>query len=179
MDAFIGMIMPFAGNFAPVNWALCNGQLLAISQNQALFAIIGTFYGGDGVSNFALPDLRGRTIVGVGQQPGGPSYGPGQVGGAASVTLNTSQLPSHTHTLNGIAIQGTAQSPANALLAVTEPGAGGTPSKSYAPLSAGTPVAMAPQAISAVGGSSPLPTIPPFQSVNYIICVNGLFPPRS
>ena len=96
-DSYLGQIMLFAGNFAPVGWALCNGQLLPINQNQALFAVIGTMYGGDGVSNFALPDLRGRAPICFGQGPTLQDYNVGDKGGVESVALNATQMPAHTH----------------------------------------------------------------------------------
>lgn len=98
MEDFIGTIVLFAGNFAPQGWADCNGQLLPISQNAALFSILGTTYGGDGRSTFALPDLRSRVPVGIGQGPGLSNYNLGQMAGTESVTLNANQLPAHTHT---------------------------------------------------------------------------------
>ncbi|MGC4087610.1 MAG: tail fiber protein [Polyangiaceae bacterium] len=98
MEPFIGMIIVFAGNFAPRGWALCNGQLLPIAQNTALFSILGTTYGGDGRTTFALPDLRGRVPVHPGQGPGLSNYSLGQVSGTETVTLTTQNLPAHTHT---------------------------------------------------------------------------------
>jgi microcystin-dependent protein len=98
MDEYIGTISLFAGNFAPKNWALCNGQILYIQQNNALFAILGITYGGDGKTTFALPDLRGRVPIGVGQGTGLTNRELGKVGGEEAVTLTTAQIPSHTHT---------------------------------------------------------------------------------
>ena len=97
---FIGQITLFAGNFAPRGWAFCNGQLLSIAQNTALFSILGTTYGGNGQTTFALPDLRGRVPVHAGQGPGLSNYDLGQQGGAESVTLTTAQMPAHTHPAN-------------------------------------------------------------------------------
>src|SRR4051794_35308780 len=99
-DSYLGQIMLFAGNFAPVGWALCNGQLLPINQNQALFAVIGTMYGGDGVSNFALPDLRGRAPICFGQGPNLQNYNPGDKGGDETVTLSATQMPAHSHAVS-------------------------------------------------------------------------------
>src|SRR5262245_24305688 len=96
-DPYLGCIFMFAGNFAPNGYAYCNGQLLAISQNTALFSLLGTTYGGDGRTTFALPDLRGRAPIGFGQGPGLPNYDLGSVVGSPSVTLTTSQLPAHSH----------------------------------------------------------------------------------
>src|ERR1700730_18604085 len=102
-EQYVGEIRPFAGNFAPQNWALCNGSLLPISQNSALFSLIGTTYGGDGQTTFGLPDLRGRHPVGQGQAPGLSNYVIGEVSGVETVTLNTLQLPVHSHPANATA----------------------------------------------------------------------------
>src|SRR5262245_56172633 len=101
-DPFIGEIRMFAGNFAPKNWALCNGQLLAISQNTALFSILGTMYGGNGTSNFGLPNLQGSTPLGQGQVPGLSQRFPGEVGGSSTITLITTEMPAHIHPLVGM-----------------------------------------------------------------------------
>src|ERR1700729_3051422 len=99
-DPFIGEIRTFGFNFAPIGWALCNGAILPINQNQALFSLLGNFYGGDGRSNFALPDLRSRVPLGLGQGTGLPFYSIGETGGAGTVTLTTAQLPAHSHQVN-------------------------------------------------------------------------------
>src|SRR5579859_4429683 len=112
----LGQLMPFSGNFAPRGWAFCAGQLLSISQNTALFSILGTFYGGDGTTNFALPDLRGRTPIHAGQGPGLSSYFIGQTDGVELVTLNGQQLGAHGHALNALAAPATVASPAGAAL---------------------------------------------------------------
>lgn len=172
MDAFIGMIMPFAGNFAPRGWALCNGQALSIVQNTALYSIIGTVYGGDGQSTFNLPNLNGRAIVGAGQLQGGGNYQLGQSGGAESVTLSTNQLPAHTHTLEATSNQVSTGGPGGNLLARN------TATNLYAP-PGGPTVPMAGAAISSVGANQPVPTTTPYQAVTYIICTQGIFPSRS
>src|SRR5581483_11990107 len=123
MDGYIGEIRLFAPNFAPQNWLFCQGQLLAISQNQALFSILGTYYGGNGTSNFALPNLAGRAAVGVGVGPGLSSYVQGEITGSATKTLTIAQMPAHNHTLTGTITQpvtsqaATLQTPANAYFA--------------------------------------------------------------
>lgn len=99
-DQYVGEIRMFAGNFAPVDWEFCNGQLLAISGNEALFSLLGTTYGGDGTTNFGLPDLRGRLPIGQGTSSFGSIYQRGQMGGTEEVTLQSGQLPAHSHTLN-------------------------------------------------------------------------------
>src|ERR1041384_4599952 len=107
MDPFIGQIIMFAGNFAPQGWAFCAGQLMSISQNTALFSILGTTYGGNGQTTFALPALRSRTPVGPGQGPGLSNITLGEVSGTETVTLLTTQMPAHTHSLNGVNASGT------------------------------------------------------------------------
>src|SRR6185295_12464655 len=110
-EPFIGMIVMFAGNFAPRNWAFCNGQLLSIAQNTALFSILGTTYGGDGRTTFALPDLRGRVPIHPGQGPGTSNYSLGQQGGVENVTVTQNQLPAHSHGVNAVAQGGNQASP--------------------------------------------------------------------
>lgn len=189
----------FAGDFAPKTWSLCNGAQLAISTNQALFALLGTMYGGNGTTTFALPDLRGRTVIGPGQGPGLSNYVEGQVLGTENVTLLLSNLPAHTHgatvaantgtgtaTLTGINDSGGQASPAGNFLGV-DTGAGAT---SYA--SSGTPVAMNAGSISisntstaisvnvgGTGGSQPHTNLQPSLALNYIICIYGIFPSRN
>ena len=174
-DPYIAQIMPFGGNFAIRGWALCQGQLLAISQNSALFSILGTTYGGDGRTTFGLPDLRGRTIIGPGNGPGLPSYQWGQKGGQASVTLNVQQIPSHNHsvTLHGERGASNATSPGGNLLAT-----GG----SYAAYNAANAdPAMAPQSIQQVnvGGSQPHDNMMPYTAIYYEIALVGIFPSRN
>ena len=118
-EGMIGEIKLFAGNFAPSTWAICNGQLLPISQNQALFSILGTTYGGDGRNTFALPDLRGRVPVSPGQGPGLSNYVLGQQTGAESITLNVNQLPSHNHIINAVKGTGDSSSPTGNYIADT------------------------------------------------------------
>src|SRR5262245_54899621 len=117
MEQFLGslLLVPFA--FAPAGWALCNGQLLSIAQNQALFSLIGATYGGDGVTTFGLPDLRGRVPIGFGQGPGLQNYALGQSGGVESTTLGVNQLPSHNHVINVVSSAATSSNPTNEYLA--------------------------------------------------------------
>ena len=119
VDPYIGEIMTIGFNFAPRGWALCEGQLLPISQNTALFSLLGTTFGGDGRTTFALPDLRGRSAVGVGTGAGLPPISWGQRGGSTSFTLSVAQIPSHTHTIRGTNNDGNTNDPANALPAKT------------------------------------------------------------
>lgn len=165
-EPFLGCITLVAFNFAPRGWALCNGQLLPINQNQALFSLLGTSFGGNGTTNFALPDLRGRTPVGT-------SNGPGGRGGEDTHTLTVSEIPAHTHSINvaTAAVAGRQRlSPANAVL-----GASPNPSATlYGQSSA--PVALAPGNIGATGGGQPHNNIQPTLCLNYIIALQGIFP---
>lgn len=180
MQAFIGQISIFGGNFAPRGWAFCDGQLLAISQNSALFSILGTTYGGDGRTTFALPDLRGRTAIHAGTGPGLSTRRLGERSGTESNTLNITQLPSHNHGLAG----GTVNIPVSGEDANQDEAAGkylangtfyhASPDGTYGagpiPLSGNS----AP-----VGGNQPVNNMPPYQVVNYIIALVGVFPSRN
>ena len=166
----------FGGTFAPVGWAMCNGQLLAISQNTALFSLLGTTYGGNGVSTFALPDLRGRVPIHLGQGPGLSPYVEGQLGGTENVTLVTSQLPNHSHTVNGVVSGGNQASPAGGSLAVESTGT----SLNYANSSTTPTTAMHPAMIPpSGGGNQPHTNIQPYLCVNFIIALQGIFPTRN
>src|SRR5690606_37421738 len=160
MEPFIGQIMMFAGNFAPRGWALCDGQLLPIAQNSALFSILGTTYGGNGQTTFALPDLRGRMPVHPGNGPGLTPRTLGERSGQESVTLTINQMPAHNHTLNVVNNDSkSAQVPNNLL--------GNAQTEIY---SSGSPDAqMNPAAIGVAGGSQPVQTMSPFQCINFII----------
>ena len=171
-DPFVAEIRIFAGNFAPRGWALCNGQLLPISQNTALFSLLGTFYGGDGKSTFALPNLQGSAPVHQGQGPGLSMYFIGQTGGEPSVTLINSEMPAHTHSVSASATDGGDRSPANERFAV---GVGGV--NSYA--APGAAAVLAPQATAAVGGNLPHNNLMPYLTLTFIIALQGIFPPRS
>ncbi|MBU3886947.1 phage tail protein [Methylosinus sporium] len=173
-EPFIGMIVAFAGNFAPRGWALCQGQLLSIAQHTALFSILGTTYGGNGQTNFALPDLRGRAIVGQGQGPGLGFYALGEIAGVESTTLTTSQMPAHTHLVSAQATAASTPSPAGAVPA--ELGAGKNATNLYGPPTPATAVAMAPSMISPTGGNQPVSVLSPFTVINYIIALEGVFP---
>ncbi|MDO3410553.1 tail fiber protein [Saccharibacillus sp. CPCC 101409] len=163
-DPYMGEIRIFAGKFAPRGWALCQGQLLAIRDNTALFALLGTAYGGDGVQTFGLPDLRGRVPI-----HSSASFPRGAAGGTEAETVNVSQLPSHTHLAQGVAAAGTQASPAGAYWA-------GAPI--YSDAQTGKPVQMSPQAISAAGGGTSHENMMPSLTVNFIIALVGIFPMR-
>lgn len=162
----------FAGNFAPRNWALCNGQILPISQNTALFSILGTTYGGNGQTTFALPDLRSRVPVHPGQGLGLSPYTLGQQGGTETVTLLSNQMPAHTHLLACNGSSAGATSATNNFSGSLARGATGT----YAATSDNT---MNPAAIGVAGGSQPHENLQPFLAVNFIIATSGLFPSRN
>jgi len=168
--AYLGEIRMFAGNFAPSGWALCNGQLLAIGQNTALFSLLGTSYGGNGVSTFGLPDLRGRVVVQPGQGPGLSLYDRGQTGGAESYTLPVAEMPSHTHTLRGTSSLGDSDSPAGRVMARDVAG--------IPEYSASTNGDMAAAAITSTGGGAAHNNMAPYRVVNFIIALEGVFPPH-
>lgn len=176
MEGTIGEIRMFAGNFAPRSWAFCSAQLLPISQNTALFSILGTTYGGNGQTTFGLPDLRGRMPVGTGQ-----NYTLGQVSGSETTTLNVNNLPSHNHTVGGTIKMLTSTTPANA----QTPGGNyfatdGT--KKYNAENSGAGMKSANTSglqISPAGGSQPIGNMPPYAALNYIICMFGIFPSRN
>lgn len=171
-EPFIGEIRLFGGNFAPKGWALCNGGLLAIAQNQALFAILGTTYGGNGTTTFALPDMRGRFPMAPGQGPGLAPHTLGEVSGTPQVTLISTQMPAHTHPLMASMQEGNAESPEGAYLAAYPPGSTPTPYST-------TPnTAMGNQAVGISGGSQPVPIQNPYTCVNFIIALEGIFPSR-
>lgn len=166
-EAYIGEIRMFGGNFAPVGWSFCDGSLLAIAQYDALFALIGTTYGGDGQNTFALPDLRGRVPVHQGQGAGLSNYTIGQNGGSETVTLITNQLPSHAHSAQAQSGQGGQASPS-----------GGVWASSNLSQFSNNPAnsAMSPQAMTLSGGSQPHENMLPFECISFIICLEGIFP---
>ncbi len=171
-NPFIGEIRLFGGNFAPVGWAFCDGSLLSIGEYDALFNLIGTTYGGDGQSTFALPDLRGRVPVHQGTDAG-TSYTPGQTGGVESVTLTSAQVPAHTHTFSGSSDTASTTSPAGAVPATM----GSVTTFAY-----GTdlpPAAFAPAMVSTVGGNQPHDNLQPYLAVSFIIAVEGIYPNQS
>jgi microcystin-dependent protein len=161
---YVGEIRMFAGNFAPAGWMMCEGQLLPITENETLFQLIGTTYGGDGQSTFALPDLRGRVPVHQGN-----GFILAETGGAESITLTVQQLPVHSHPLVASVADGTSVNPGGAVLAQTQPG--------IARYFEDAPtVNMSPQAISSIGGSQPHENMQPYLCVNFIISLFGIFP---
>jgi len=165
---YIGQIKMFGGNFAPRGWAFCSGQLLAISQNSALFSIVGTTYGGDGRTTFGLPDLRGRVAIHQGSGPGLSTRQLGQKGGTETNTLNAVQLPSHSHPLNAKE-EGTSDNPAGGFIAGNGTNSFGT----------GSDAVMAGNAVQPIGNNLPVNNIQPYACVNYIIALEGIYPSRN
>ncbi|MGV8804792.1 MAG: phage tail protein [Polaromonas sp.] len=167
-DCTLGEVVMFAGNFAPLGWAFANGQLLAISQYDALFSILGTTYGGDGITTFGLPNFSGRMPLGT-----GVSKTLGQLAGTEQVTLQTQQMPAHSHALT---VQGSAATSAS-------PGVGGTLAAMqngglYTSASPNTALASG-SLTTASGASQPVPTMPPFLGINHIVCLEGIYPSRN
>jgi microcystin-dependent protein len=185
VEPFLGQIQPFGFNFAPRGWAMCQGQLLSIAQNTALFSLLGTMYGGNGQTTFGLPDLRGRSLVGMGQGPGLTNIDQGEAGGTETTTLIVSQMPAHNHTatatstLQGATEQGDKASPQGRMLA-------SLPGLYYTPPQGGqTYTAMFNQAVltsvtvAVSGGSQPIPLRNPYLGMNMCIATQGIFPSRN
>lgn len=172
MDQYLGEIRMFGGNFAPIGWALCNGQTLSISENEALYTLIGTTYGGDGVQTFVLPDLRGRAPIHQGQGLGLTNRVMGQQVGTETVTLITNQMPAHSHGFSAFNNYGTAPSPAQGFLAKsTDAQLNGMPI--YATTTDGN---MNANSITPSGGSQPHENIQPTIAINFIIATTGVYP---
>ena len=186
MDNYLGEIRIFAGNFAPVGWALCNGALLSISNEEALYTLLGTTYGGDGVSTFGLPDLRQRISVNQGQLAGGQNYILGEMAGTANVSLTSTNIPSHTHPIIATTSAATTGDPSNNLLAATN-GDNSTIQPPYPdvklyttlPLPSGPTapnVLMDPAGLGITGGSQPHDNMMPYVCINFIIALAGIYP---
>lgn len=170
-EPFIGEIRIFAGNFAPRGWAFCNGQTVPVSQHTALFSLLGTTYGGDGRTNFALPDLRGRAPMHRGEGPGLTSRRLGESGGATTITLSEEQMPEHDHALQANSNPGDLQAPSDRrVLARTQPG--------YAWQSGGPDVDLASAAVGEAGGGEAHENLQPYLAANFIIALQGVFPQR-
>ena len=173
-DQFVAEIRIFAGNFAPTGWATCDGQLMPISQNTALFSLLGTMYGGDGKSTFALPNLAGASPLHRGQGPGLSQRDQGEQGGETAVTLTTAEIPPHTHqfvcsTANGADLAGNGEY-------LSKAGLRGRSAPIYG---AAPNTTMAPTALSVAGASFPHNNMPPFLALTFIIALQGIFPARS
>lgn len=171
MEGYIAQIMLFAGDFAPRNWAYCQGQIISIAQNSALFSLLGTTYGGNGIQTFGLPNFASRTAIGTGAGAGLSQVTLGEMGGSEYTSLTTAMMPAHTHTLNANSNPGTVASPAGNVLANS-----GT-DKFY--LKAGTPVVMKNESIGVTGSNQPFDSKQPYLAINYVICLYGIFPSRN
>ncbi len=175
MEGTIAEIRWFAGNFAPLSWAFCQGQLLSIANNTALFSLIGTTYGGDGQVTFALPDLRTRVAVGTGQGPGLPSILLGEMAGAPSHTLLASELPQHNHSASMPAASASSTSVPSNTLAAGPASLGAGTAKGFGSANSNS----APPALANSGGSQPHNNMQPYLGMNYIICLEGIYPSRN
>lgn len=166
-DSYIGEIRMFAGDYAPQGWAFCNGQVLSISENEALYSLLGTTFGGDGQTTFGLPDLRGRVPV----HPDGTTIVQGSKGGTETVTLTENQMPQHTHEVNAVGDAGTQTSPQQAYWSNSN-------LVYYSDGTTGSEVKMNPQAISVAGGGQPHNNMMPSLGISFIISLNGTYPAR-
>lgn len=196
MEPFLATIMGWAPNFAPRGWAFCQGQTLAISQNTALFSLIGTIYGGNGQTTFMLPNLASRLPIGAGQGPGQPTYEIGQIGGSASVILTTNNMPAHVHDGSSLAgQQKVASTAANTTLTTAaadsilgapnflDSTSGSTVDVNTFAAGTANPSVSLKIPVSGTtgptGGTQPFSTMPPYLAINWVIALEGIFPPRS
>jgi microcystin-dependent protein len=170
-DPFVAEIRIFPFNFAPKGWAFCDGQLLPLSQNTALFSLLGTTYGGDGKSNFALPNMQGNAPMHPGQGPGLSLHDLGETGGSETVTLLESEIPAHSHVLKGAEDDATFKTPLNLFLA-----GGNQMYVGPSPTANGT---LAPESLPPVGGDQPHNNLQPYLTLNFNIALQGVFPPRT
>lgn len=194
MEAFLGTILMWGPNFAPRGWAMCNGAILSIAQNTALFSLLGTTYGGDGQTTFALPNLCSRVPVGAGQGPGLSNYSLGQMGGVANMTLTSSNMPQHTHmaTLSGLTVQvssgnsGISTPVKDSRIAIPGSGDGrsfsptlgfSTEDHEVVPLASDS-ISQGQVTVGMAGASMPLNIEQPYLAVNFIIALEGIFPSR-
>jgi microcystin-dependent protein len=172
MDPFVAEIRIFPFNFAPTGWALCDGQILPLSQNTALFSLLGTTYGGDGKSNFALPDLQGRAPMQPGQGPGLSLQDLGETGGSETVSLLESEIPSHSHTFR-VGIDNADQPAPSPVRSVTRSNGGFAWNPTF------NASAMSPNALAPAGGDQPHNNMQPYLTLNFCIALQGVFPPRT
>jgi microcystin-dependent protein len=177
-EPYIGEIRMFGGNFAPVGWAMCDGQVMSIAENDTLYVVVGTTYGGDGVNTFALPDLRGRVPTHQGSK-NGQNYVIGQMIGSETVTLVPQQLPQHTHPMFASTAVGTVSVPTASTM-LSGSGPAGTPLPAYTPYNAANEqVALTAASTTPVGGSQPHENRQPYLGVNFIIATAGIFPSQN
>lgn len=183
METFLSCILLWPCNFAPVGWAFCAGQILSISQYAALFSLLGTTYGGNGTTNFALPDLRSRVPIGAGQGTGLSSYVLGQVSGSEHFTLTTPNLPAHVHSFTVSASNQQAvysiPAPPNNVLAAPYDGTAFNAVSGYNSSTPNTPLNVGSSNTGITGNNTPIPLLQPYIALNYIIALNGIFPSRS
>ncbi len=175
-EPFLGQIMPVGFNFAPRSWAFCNGQLLPIAQNTALFSLLGTIYGGDGRTTFALPDLRGRAAIHHGRGPGLVDYRIGSRGGHETIALTQGQMPQHRHLMNVRKEDGNIRNPKNDILAASKTATGENVNTYSDQAADGT---LQADAISLTGGGQAHSNLDPYLTTNFVIALVGLFPSRS
>ena len=177
MEGYLAQIIMFAGNFAPRSWAFCQGQILSIAQNTALFSLLGTTYGGNGQTTFGLPDFRGRVPVGTGQGPGLPSINLGEASGSHMTTLVITNMPAHNHT----ATVNVGVSDANASSTEGDGKILGAPAANiFAPANtAAGNMGGVSAAVGIAGGSQPFNNMQPYIGMNYVICISGIFPSRN
>jgi microcystin-dependent protein len=174
-DQFLGQVLLVGFNFAPVGWATCSGQLMPISRSTALFSLLGTFYGGDGRSTFGLPNLQGNCAVGMGQGPGLANYDIGETGGSQTVTLNSTEVPSHTHSALSVETPASTVTATNNSLAKYD-----AHNIYYTATQNPTLAALAPSALSPpFGGNLPHNNMMPYLTLNWVIALTGVFPARS
>jgi microcystin-dependent protein len=181
MQPYLGMIFAFGGNFAISGFQMCSGQTLGISQNAALFSILGTFYGGNGVSTFQLPDLRGRVSMHQGTGLGLPTYVVGEVGGNDNTSILYNNMPIHNHSLNANNGDGTTGIPSNTVILSKGPVTGSGPSATVGKIytTVATNTTLSPNAIGTAGGSIPISIMQPYLTVTYLIAMVGIFPSRN
>jgi len=172
MDPFVAEIRIFPFNFAPKGWAFCDGQILPLSQNTALFSLLGTTYGGDGKSNFALPNMQGNAPMHPGQGPGLSLHDLGETGGSDTVSLLESEMPSHSHAINAQTIPGNIKLPSSSVSLTRSSGG-----FAYTPPT--TLVAMADSTLAPTGGDMPHNNLQPYLTLNFCIALQGVFPPRT
>jgi microcystin-dependent protein len=172
-DPFVAEIRIFPFNFAPRGWAFCDGQLLPLAQNTALFSLLGTTYGGNGKSNFALPDMQGNAPMHPGQGPGLSDHDLGEMSGTETVTLTQLEMPIHTHSLVGQVPPADTNLPGGHVLARATSGA-----NPYQPPAGAPPVTMSPSAVAPAGGNLPHNNMQPYLTLNFCIALQGVFPPR-
>lgn len=168
-EPFIGEMIWVPYNFEPKGWAFCDGRLIPIAQNTALFSLLGTTYGGNGQTTFALPDMRGKVMINAGQGPGLSDYVQGETGGASTHTLSWSEMPMHSHGFQASTATGTATTPANNLYASSASG------KQYGP---NTGSSMSANAVAVAGGGQPHNNMMPYGTLNCIIALQGIYPAR-